>query len=234
MAVSNPSPRRHCEDEVRSNPDIDAGLLPHRFALSRNDGGDVTLVAASKQQSIEKIQSVIQSGLYRFGENYLQEAIPKIEYFKSQKINLEWHFIGHVQSNKTKEIANYFDWVQSVDSKKISGRLNAQRDVTLPPLNICIEINETGGTQKSGIKLNKLPELITYIQTLPHLKFRGLMTTVTEDYEKTAKAFQDLKKQGYNIDTLSMGMSQDYLMAIKLGATMVRLGTILFGKRQTS
>lgn len=198
---------------------------------SRNDGGTVKLVAACKQQSVENIQLAIQSGLYRFGENYLQEAIPKIEYFKSQKINLEWHFIGHIQSNKTKEIANYFDWVQSVDSKKIAMRLDAHRNPDLPPLNICIEINETGNIQKSGIKLNQLNDLITHIQTLPRLKFRGLMTMVTEDYEKVAKVFHDLKKQGYDIDTLSMGMSQDYLKAISLGATMVRLGTILFGTR---
>lgn len=194
--------------------------------------GDVKLVAASKQQCIDNIKLAIQSGIYKFGENYLQEAIPKIEYFKKNSdINLEWHFIGQIQSNKTKEIAKYFDWVQSVDSKKVATRLNAQRDSTLPLLNICVEINETGNIQKSGIKLNQLKDLINHIQTLPHLKFRGLMTMVTEDYEKTAKAFHDLKKQGYDSDTLSMGMSQDYLKAISLGATMVRLGTILFGTR---
>ncbi len=204
--------------------------------------GNVKLVAVSKQQSIENIQSAIQSGIYRFGENYLQEAISKIEYFKKEnlaqinsetnfEINLEWHFIGHIQSNKTKEIAHYFDWVHSVDSKKIATRLNTQRGPDLLPLNICIEINETGGTQKSGIKLNQVSDLIAHIQTLPHLKFRGLMTIVTEDYEKVAKAFQDLKKQGYDNDTLSMGMSQDYLKAISLGATMVRLGSLIFGPR---
>jgi len=202
--------------------------------------GNVKLVAASKQQSIENIKSAIQSGIYCFGENYVQEAIPKIEYFKSHKaelsnlypdINLEWHFIGHIQSNKTKEIAKYFDWVQSVDSKKIAARLNTQRSPDLLPLNICIEINETGNTQKSGITLNQLADLIAHIQTLHRLKFRGLMTMVTEDYKKAAKVFHDLKKQGYDIDTLSMGMSQDYLKAISLGATMVRLGTILFGTR---
>ncbi len=219
MAASNSS---------RDDLDIDNGLLH----FSRNDGEIVKVVAASKQQSITDIQKAIESGIVSFGENYLQEAIPKIEHFKKNpKVTLEWHFIGHIQSNKTKEIAKYFDWVQSIDSKKIASRLNSQREANLPPLNICIEINETGGKQKSGIKLNQLADLITHIQTLPHLKFRGLMTIVTEDYEKTAKSFHDLKKQGYDCDTLSMGMSQDYQEAINLGATLVRLGTILFGKR---
>jgi PLP dependent protein len=169
--------------------------------------GDVTLLAISKQQSVQKIRETIQVGLYRFGENYVQEAIPKIEILKKEGYtNIEWHFIGQIQSNKTGEIAKYFDWVHSLDRKKIAARLNAQRSSgSILPLNICIEINNSGDVHKPGIKLSELADFIAYLEALPNLKWRGLMTTVTEDYEKVAKAFYDLKKQGYNIDTLSMG-----------------------------
>jgi len=192
----------------------------------------IKIVAASKQQSIEKIRRVLQEGIHAFGENFVQEALPKMEALKNESI--EWHFIGHIQSNKTKTIAQYFDWVQSVDRKIIAQRLHDHRLSTLPPLNICLEINETGGNTKSGISLNEVPDFIEFLKPLSQLKWRGLMTTITADYEKTAKLFFDLKKKGYDIDTLSMGMSADYHEAMKYGATMVRLGTLIFGQRNKS
>jgi pyridoxal phosphate enzyme (YggS family) len=193
--------------------------------------GDVKLLAVSKQQSIEKIQAAIEAGIYRFGENYLQEALPKINALKNYP--LEWHFIGRIQANKTGSIAHYFDWVHSLDRKKIAVRLNNQRPPALPPLNVCIEINLSQNPDKSGIPENQLADFINYIQHLPHLKWRGLMTMITQDYEKVAKIFYDLKKQGYDIDTLSMGMTKDYQKAIQSGATLVRLGTHIFGERTT-
>jgi pyridoxal phosphate enzyme (YggS family) len=189
----------------------------------------IKIVAASKQQSIEKIRQVLREGITALGENFVQEAIPKIEALKGESI--EWHFIGQVQSNKTRLIAQYFDWVQSVEKESIAKRLNDQRPSTCSPLNICIEINDSKEASKAGIALCDLPDFIDKVRGLPRLRWRGLMTTVTEDYEKTAKAFFALKEKGYDIDTLSMGMSSDYVQAIKYGATMVRLGTLIFGKR---
>jgi pyridoxal phosphate enzyme (YggS family) len=196
-----------------------------------NQLGSVRLLAATKQQSIAKIKKAIQAGIFIFGENYLQEAIPKIEALKNE--NIEWHFIGSIQSNKTKKLAQYFDWIESLDRKKIATQLNIFRPSSLPPMNICIEINESSDTHKSGIKLSELPHFIVHLKTLPQLKWRGLMTMVTKDYEVVSKAFYHLKNQGYDIDTLSMGMSQDYKKAIELGATLVRLGTLIFGERKS-
>ncbi len=188
------------------------------------------VVAVTKGQSIKKIQDAIQSGYRIFGENYLQEALPKIHALQHQ--NLEWHFIGKIQSNKTREIAEHFDWVQSLDNLKIAERLNNQRPESRSPLQVCIEINNSHLPQKPGISLADLPDLIKKLNTLPHLHWRGLMTTITEEYELVAQTFFQLQQKGYPIDILSMGMSSDYKKAIDLGATMIRLGTAIFGERQ--
>jgi len=190
----------------------------------------VLLVAVSKGQSLDKIQTAFQSGQLAFGENYLQEALPKIKALKH--LPIEWHFIGQLQSNKTRAVATHFSWVQSLDNFAIAKRLNNQRPIHLPALQVCIEINNTGVPQKPGIPINKLPELIEKLKTLPRLHWRGLMTTIPQDYHVVATVFNALKKQGEQIDILSMGMSSDYQTAIALGATMVRLGTAFFGKRQ--
>jgi PLP dependent protein len=187
------------------------------------------IVAVSKGQSLEKIQKALVLGQTVFGENYLQEALPKILALKNK--NVEWHFLGHIQSNKTLDIATYFSWAQSVDSLKIAERLNVQRPRHLPPLQVCIEINQGNHSQKPGITLSELPLFIETLKTLPHLQWRGLMSTITEEYAVVANAFTHLQKQGHNIDTLSLGMSGDYLKAIYAGATMIRMGTAFFGKR---
>lgn len=203
---------------------IDLKIPPH-----------IRCVAVTKNQSLSKIQWAISQGLTTLGENYCQEAISKIEYFKSHfpTTVIEWHYIGQIQSNKTKLIAENFDWVQTISRLDIAKRLNiARAHASLSPLNVCIQINDSQIKTQSGITLKQLPELIKALSAFPHLKLRGLMTMVKNDYEKTAKAFYDLKKEGYDIDTLSMGMSQDYAYAIEKGATMIRLGTVLFGERK--
>lgn len=198
----------------------------------------VELLAVTKKQSIEKISEAIAAGQTKFGENYLQEALPKIENFKNQ--NLEWHFIGPIQSNKTKKIAENFQWVQSVADTRIAKRLNDQRPSHLPPLNICLEVNVSEEKSKSGVYLIDTFSLAEYCLTLPRLKLRGLMTipepknTFEEqknEFHKLKSLFEEMKKKGILLDTLSMGMSDDWQAAVSEGATLIRIGTALFGKR---
>lgn len=199
----------------------------------------VSLLAVSKQQPIEKISHFAAQGQKAFGENYVQEALPKIQAL--QKLNVEWHFIGQIQSNKTAEIAEHFSWVHTVDRLKIAERLHAQRPTMLPPLQICIQININAEKNKGGISLAELPALAKAISALPHLTLRGLMAIPqdTDDFLEQRKNFhalaeakKDLEKQGFLLDTLSMGMSGDYEAAIAEGATLLRLGAILFGERE--
>lgn len=201
----------------------------------------VKVLAVSKQQSIESIQALYAAGQRAFGENYLQEALGKIEALSA--LEIEWHFIGHVQRNKTKKIAECFAWVQSVDSALIAKRLNDARPKDLPPLNVCIEVNISGEESKSGVKPEEMFELAEFIKNCPALTLRGIMcipapTTNTQAQENVFKQCRDLfdalNERGYACDTLSMGMSQDYEAAIKSGSTMVRLGTMLFGARTLS
>lgn len=198
----------------------------------------VKLLAVSKGQPIEKIQAASCAGQKYFGENYLQEAIPKIIALANE--NLEWHYIGNIQSNKTKAIAENFNWIQSVTRIKIAERLNQQRPVHLPPLNICIEVNISEEKNKTGIFLSQLEELANAIQQMSKLNLRGLMTIpATTDnfeqqrnsYQKLYYAFQRLNNSGFSLDTLSMGMSNDFVAAIAEGSTMVRIGTAIFGPR---
>ena len=168
-----------------------------------------------------------------FGESYLQEALPKIALFP----DIEWHFIGPIQSNKTRKIAEHFAWVQSVANAKIAQRLNDQRPPHLPPLNICIEVNISHELTKSGIIEQDLFKLTEYCLNLPRLKLRGLMgiPAPTADLEQQRKQFhqlfllyQTLKQQGFDLDTLSMGMSDDFEAAIAEGSTLVRIGTRVY------
>lgn len=200
----------------------------------------VQLLAVSKQQSIAKIQTAIDAGYTAFGESYLQEALPKIEHFKKTPHSLTWHFIGPIQGNKTKKIAENFDWVQSVDSMKIAKRLNDQRPEHLPPLNICLQINISDEPTKSGIQVNDLFTLAEFCKTLPRITLRGLMAIPApqsnfDDQRKVFHAlrllFDALNEKNFSLDTLSMGMSNDMEAAIAEGSTMVRIGTALFGTR---
>jgi pyridoxal phosphate enzyme (YggS family) len=200
--------------------------------------GSVKLLAASKTRSIDEIRSAITAGQYMFGENYLQEALPKIEALK--EYDIEWHFIGPIQSNKTKLIAEHFTWVHSLYRTKIAKRLNDQRPSNLPPLNICIEINVSAEPTKSGITFQQLPDLAKAVSQLPRLTLRGLMAIPEEisdfakqraNFHKVKQAFDTLKIDYPNIDTLSMGMSNDFEAAIAEGTTIIRLGTAIFGPR---
>ena len=201
---------------------------------------DIRLLAVSKTWPAEKLRDAANAGLSSFGENYLQEALLKIE--QLQDLKLEWHFIGPIQSNKTKDIAQHFDWVQSVDRLKIAQRLSLQRPKNLPPLNVCVQINIDNEETKSGISESELFDLALNIATLKQLNLRGIMVIPSKTdnieqqhiaFRKARKLYQNLADIHPSIDTLSMGMSSDMSAAIAEGSTMVRIGSALFGQRTT-
>lgn len=198
----------------------------------------VQLLAVSKGQSISKIQAAITAGQHSFAENYVQEALTKITALQQE--NIEWHFIGKIQSNKTKYIAENFAWVHSIDRLQVAQRLNEQRLPQLPYLNVCIEVNVGEEKTKSGVMLAELHELAKAFEKLPRLKLRGLMTIpiIAHDFSEQRKpyamlykAYRDLQQQGFALDTLSMGMSNDFVAAIAEGSTLIRIGTAIFGER---
>lgn len=203
-----------------------------------NRHGKVTLLAVSKTKPIEMINAMAELGQQRFGENYVQESVQKI----AQRPDLEWHFIGPIQSNKTRPIAENFNWVHSVDRLKIAQRLNDQRPNTLEKLNVLIEVNISGETSKAGFEADTVLEAAKQIADMPNLRLRGLMCIPLATQDKTLQrqpfiAMQALFQQLQNsmptaqIDTLSMGMSGDLEAAIECGSTLVRIGTYLFGAR---
>lgn len=204
---------------------------------------DVQLLAVSKTKPIEAIYAAYQAGQRQFGESYVQEAIPKIQLLQtnSDYADIEWHFIGPLQSNKTKPVAEHFDWVHSVDREKIAQRLNEQRPAHLPALNICLQINISGEQTKSGINADEVFGLAGIISQFPRLKLRGLMTiaentddmnVVRDNFLHMQQLFNQLKSQYPSVDTLSMGMTDDMPLAINCGSTMVRIGTAIFGSRE--
>jgi len=199
---------------------------------------EIKLIAVSKTRPADDIRYAYDHGQKYFGESYCQEAIEKIEELKDCAI--EWHFVGPIQSNKTRLIASHFDWVHSVDRLKIARRLNEQRPPHLPPLNICLQVNISGESSKSGLHPDELLATARSISALPRLRLRGLMaiparTNDTQQQLKTftaiATAQDQLIAQGLTLDSLSMGMSDDLEAAIMAGATMVRVGSAIFGKR---
>ena len=198
----------------------------------------VQLLAVSKTKPAEALREAYAAGLRDFGENYLQEALSK--QLELADLPLIWHFIGPIQSNKTRAIAEHFDWVHSVDRLKIAQRLSEQRPAELPPLNICIQVNVSGEASKSGCTPDDLPALAAAISALPRLKLRGLMAIPepTDDRAEQDAAFAAVQKLQASLDlpldTLSMGMSYDLESAIAQGATWVRIGTALFGARDYS
>lgn len=199
----------------------------------------VKLLAVSKTKPVEAIQCAIESGQRAFGENYVQEGVDKILHFASHKM-LEWHFIGALQSNKTRLVATHFDWVQTIDRLKIAERLNAQRPNDLPPLNVLIQINISDESSKAGISPAEMLPLAHEIAKLPRLKLRGLMAIPKPEediaqqkyaFTQMQQLFRQLQAEFNDIDTLSMGMSDDMSSAIECGSTMVRIGTAIFGTR---
>ena len=197
----------------------------------------VGLLAVSKTQPAAAIREAAEAGVRDFGENYLQEALDKQA--ELSELPLVWHFIGPIQSNKTKSIAEHFDWVHSVDRLKIAQRLSDQRPAELPPLNICLQVNVSGEASKSGCAPEELLQLAQAVAAMPRLRLRGLMCipAPSEDPAEQRAAFARLRalrdedELPLTLDTLSMGMSQDLEAAIAEGATWVRIGTALFGAR---
>lgn len=205
----------------------------------QRDPGSVRLVGVSKVQSAEAIRALVEAGLEDIAESYIQEALPKQQQLKD--LNIIWHYIGHIQSNKTRDIAANFDWVHSVDRLKVARRLSDHRPADLPDLNICLQLNLQQETSKSGFSESEVSEIAETISALPSIRLRGVMAIpqLTSDFKEQRKIFtlvravyDRLQSKGLQLDTLSMGMSGDMEAAIAEGATMVRIGTALFGPRQ--
>ena len=210
------------------------------FHAQRYDrsSGDVCLIAVSKTRTVEEIRALAALGQIHFGENYVQESVDKIA--KITDIPLIWHFIGPIQKNKTKLIAQNFDWVHSVDRDIIAQRLSDQRSNSLPSLNICLQVNIDNEDTKSGIRADDVLPLANFVDQLPNLTLRGLMAipSATDDqsqqrdtFKNMSRLFDNLKQYHSQVDTLSMGMSNDFEAAIANGSTMIRIGTALFGPR---
>jgi len=202
--------------------------------------GSARLLAVSKTHPVEAIRLAVAAGQREFGENYVQEALPKIAALEQE--NLIWHFIGPIQSNKTRQLAENFAWVHSLDRIKVAHRLSEARPIDMQPLNVCIQVNISGETTKSGIAPDEAASLAQEIAPLPGLRLRGLMVIPAAHKElarqrqtfKAARAlFQTLQGRDLVLDTLSMGMSEDLEAAVAEGATIVRIGTAIFGARQT-
>ncbi len=199
---------------------------------------EIQIVVVTKGRPTKEIYFAIETGFRHFGESYVQEAFTKIELLPTR--DMVWHFIGPIQSNKTQMIAKYFNWVQSLDSLKHAQRLNDQRLDHLPPLNVCIEVNVDREPQKSGVLLDEVADFAKEIQQFPRLQLRGLMAVPAhhEEFELQrqscrllSQAYQQLKMLGFQLDTLSMGMTGDMVAAIAEGSTMLRIGTGIFGER---
>ncbi len=207
----------------------------HKYQRSADD---IRLLAASKTFPISAIRVAYAAGQRLFGENYVDEAIEKIR--PLSELDIEWHYIGPIQSNKTRKIASHFTWVQSLDQGRHARRLSEHRS-GLPPLNVCIQVNISAEATKSGIAPHELEGFAESISSLPNLKLRGIMGIPVKEscferqrqaFAKLARAYNRLKNQGYSLDTLSMGMTGDMQAAIAEGTTMVRIGTAIFGQRQ--
>jgi pyridoxal phosphate enzyme (YggS family) len=202
--------------------------------------GSVRLLAVSKTRPVEDIRASINIGQLCFGESYVKEALGKIQQLANES-GIEWHYIGPIQSNKTASLAEHFDWVHSVDRLKIAQRLSDQRPANKAPLNVCIQVNTSGESSKAGIPPEQLDELAQRIQQLPRLRLRGLMTIPARQtdaeqqrvpFRQLRALFEKLNARGFQLDTLSMGMSDDMEAAIQEGATIVRIGTAIFGPRK--
>lgn len=205
----------------------------------RRSAADIALLAVSKTRPAERLREAHADGQRAFGENYLQEALDKIEQLSD--LELEWHFIGPIQSNKTRPIAEHFGWVHSVDRLKIARRLSEQRPAGLPPLNICLQVNVSAEASKSGVLPEDLPALASACADLPNLRLRGLMAIPApaesfaaqrEPFASLRSLLASLQPALPHLDTLSMGMSGDLEAAIAEGATIVRVGTDIFGPRE--
>jgi pyridoxal phosphate enzyme (YggS family) len=233
--MSSPHVARHL-DEVRQR-------IAKAAADASRDASTVTLLAVSKTFPAEDVRAAFNAGQRAFGENYVQEAVAKITELADLRSQVEWHFIGPLQSNKTKVVAENFDWVHSVDRLKIAERLSDQRGDNMAALNVCLQVNVSGEASKSGVTPDETLALAHAIAALPKLRLRGLMAipepagTLDEQrapHRRLREIMDTLRADGLELDTLSMGMSADIEAAILEGATMVRIGTAIFGARDYS
>ena len=213
-------------------------LLAISAVEAERDPATVKLLAVSKKQPLDKILAAASLGQRDFGENTVQEGVDKI--LATVESGLTWHFIGHLQSNKTRAVAENFDWVHSIDKLKVAKRLSQQRPAALPPLNVCLQVNIDDEPGKSGVSIDALPELAAACMELANIRLRGLMCLpmIRQAFEEQRRPFARLRElactlrdMGIDTDTLSMGMSDDYRAAIFEGATIVRIGTAIFGER---
>ncbi|HKT93883.1 MAG TPA: YggS family pyridoxal phosphate-dependent enzyme [Paraburkholderia sp.] len=215
-------------------------------AAARNAGRDpqsVELLAVSKTFPAQDVRAAHAAGQRAFGENYVQESVDKIEALADLRASIEWHFIGPLQSNKTRPVAERFDWVHSVDRLKIAERLSAQRPADMAPLNVCLQVNVSGEDSKSGVTPQEAQQVAKQIAALPNLRLRGLMSIPEPEtsleaqrapHRQLRELFETLRAEGLALDTLSMGMSADLEAAVLEGATIVRVGTAIFGARDYS
>ena len=216
------------------------GRIAQACLRAGRDVQSVTLLAVSKTQGAEAVREAAACGQAHFGENYVQEALEKIAALAALRERLVWHLIGPLQSNKTRLVAEHFDWVHSVDRLKIAQRLSEQRPPQLAPLQVCLQVNVSGEASKSGVEPQALAELAHAVAALPRLRLRGLMAipepvadlqAQREPHRRLAALCAALRGQGLALDTLSMGMSADLEAAVAEGATIVRVGTAIFGER---
>ncbi|MBL8430407.1 MAG: YggS family pyridoxal phosphate-dependent enzyme [Dechloromonas sp.] len=207
-------------------------------ALAGRSPDSIRLLAVSKTWPLACVVAAADAGQRAFGENYVQEGIDKLTAIAGR--NLEWHFIGPLQSNKSRPVAEHFDWVHSIERLKIAERLSSQRPAYLPPLQICVQVNVSGEASKSGCDPDEAPALCQAITTLPGLQLRGLMAIPepTDDpaaqraaFRRVREIYESIRAAGLPLDTLSMGMSHDLEAAVAEGATIVRIGTAIFGER---
>ena len=223
---------------ILSNMQAVRADIANAARMAHREAAQISLLAVSKTVPPQTIREAYGYGQYAFGENYVQEALDKMQLL--QDLPLEWHFIGPIQSNKTRLIAENFSWVHSVDRLKIAQRLSEQRPSALPALNICLQVNVSDESTKGGVAIHEVDQLAQAISILPRLKLRGLMAIPAPavemhaqraPYAKMHALLTKLNTEGLNMDTLSMGMSHDLTAAILEGATIVRVGTAIFGRR---
>lgn len=223
-----------------------ANLRQQLMTLSEEsaDKPSIELLAVSKKHPTDAIRAAEKAGQIHFGENYVQEGIAKIQQLNAEGLDhLQWHFIGPLQSNKTKDVAEHFNWVQSIEREKIARRLNEQRPLNKPPMNVLLQVNIDDDDNKSGLSPNDVEALAHFVSSCDRLQLRGLMTILKagtsealrrSSFSKMRELYQQLQQvYGKQIDTLSMGMSGDMRQAVLEGANMVRIGTAIFGQRES-
>jgi pyridoxal phosphate enzyme (YggS family) len=238
ITPQNSAPDAGETDELATRIAAVRAQMASAAAAAGRDVHSVTLLAVSKGQEIARIRAALALGLTDFGENYLDEALPKIESLRGS--GARWHFIGRLQANKTRAVAAHFSWVHGVDRLRIAERLSAQRSATAPALNVCVQVHIADDPAKGGVAPTELLPLLRAIAPQPNLQLRGLMCMLPYDMEapgqlacftRLAQLAQQARASGLPLDTLSMGMSADFKPAIAAGATIVRIGTALFGDR---